>query len=149
MSVLVREGSVNAGDARPVVSDLDFAVPPPGMMGLHSFTLTPLDEVGYLFAMRSTDQPDVRLFVVPPRAYFPGYAPRLDSTALGALGLDSEPEDTVLLVVVHPGRDDQPPTANLLAPVAVNATTGKAMQVVLDGDEWPLRAPLGAAESAA
>lgn len=149
MSVLVREGSVNAADARAVVAELDFTVPPPGMMGLHSFTLTPLDEVGYLFAMRSTEHPDIRLFVVPPRAYFPGYDPRLDSTSLGALGLDKEPDDTVLLVVVNPGQDDRPPTANLLAPVAVNATTGKAMQIVLDGDEWPLRAPLSAAESAA
>ena len=50
----------------------------------------------------------------------------------------------MLLVVVQPGEEGEPPTANLLAPLAVNPRTGAAIQVVLDGDKWPLRAPLSA-----
>lgn len=134
--------AIAQGDVRLVPDRLDFTEPPPGMMGLRSFTLDPLDEAGFLFAMRSTDHPQIRLFVVAPQPYFPQYAPRIDRAVTASLGLTEEP---VLLVVVHPGEEGIPPTANLLAPVAVNAATGTAVQVVLDGDEWPLRAPFTAA----
>lgn len=158
MSVLV---AVATSTGRDVPERLEFAASPPGMLDLRRFTLAPLDDVGFLFALRSDDDPGVRLFVVPPRPYFPDYAPRLDGETLRTLGLpesaatrpgteaadgDTEP---VLLVVVHPGQDGQPPTANLLAPVVVNPATGAALQVVLDSDEWPLRAPLGAQDSSA
>ena len=142
MSVMVAIGS--AGTAvQPVPETLEFVAAPPGMMSLRRFALDALDDTGALFAMRSTEQSGIRLFVVPPRVYVPDYAPTIDAETRAALGLaDGEP---VLFVVVHPGAGGQPPTANLLAPVAVNPATGAAMQVVLDGDDWPLRAPLAAA----
>lgn len=146
MSVTVTERPTTrtAGGATRTVADvLDFATPPPGLRHLRRFELVPLDDTGFLFTLRSTEEPDVRLFLVPPSAYFPDYAPRLDGSARESLGLDDD--DAVLLVVVHPGHGDAPPTANLLAPVAVNPATGRALQVVLDDDRWPLRAPLTAA----
>lgn len=146
MSVTVAEGP-GVTVTVTVAETIDFATPPPGLMDLHRFTLAALDDTGFLFALRSTDEPDVRLFVVPPRAYFPGYTPELDPSATAALGLDGGP--ALLLVVVHPGQDGHPPYANLLAPVAVNPRTGTAVQVVLDGGEWPLRAPLTATSTAA
>jgi flagellar assembly factor FliW len=142
MTVMVRTGAIGPDQKREVAPGLDFVEAPLGMTGLRSWTLHPLDEWGFLFAMRSTEADDVRLFVVAPEPYFPGYAPRIDATALDALGIEGEP---VLLTVVHPGDGQHPPTANLLAPVVVNPATGSAMQVVLDSDEWPLRAPFTAA----
>ena len=139
MSVPDRVGPESADTTRAVPGELEFAEAPPGMLGLTGFTLTPLDEVGSLFAMRSTREPAVRLFVVAPQPYFPDYAPDLDDHSRGALDLGTDAP--VLLVVVHPGQAGDPPTANLLAPVAVNPRTGAALQVVLDGDQWPLRAP--------
>lgn len=131
---------------RDVPEDLVFTVAPLGMAGLRRFHLTALDDTGYLFALRSVDDPAVRLFVVPPGAYFPHYDPALDATVLESLGLRRA--DAVLLVVVRPGTDGEAPTANLLAPVVVDPTTGTAAQVVLDSDEWPLRARLGGASAA-
>lgn len=122
--------------------ELEFTSPPPGMADLRRFTLTALDDTGFLFAMHSVDRPGVRLFVVPPRPYFPEYAPHVDPTAVSSL--DLEGREPVLLVVVHPGQDGEPPTANLLAPIAVDPVSGRALQVVLDTDEWPLRAELRA-----
>lgn len=139
--------SVAVAGGPGIREELDFVAPPPGLVDLHRFALSALDDTGYLFALRSTDAPDVRLFVIPPRAYFPGYTPRLDPEVLTALELDGTP--AVLLVVVHPGQDGQPPYANLLAPVVVNPRTGRAAQVVLDGAEYPLRAPLTATGQAA
>lgn len=142
MSVMVTVGPSDSA-VQPVPEELEFVAAPPGMMSLRRFALDALDDMGALFAMRSTEQSGVRLFVVPPRVYVPDYAPSIDAETRAALGLADV--DPVLLVVVHPGEAGQPPTANLLAPVAVNPATGAAMQVVLDGDEWPLRAPLAAA----
>lgn len=142
MSVMVAVGPSDTA-VQPVPETLEFVTSPPGMMSLRRFTLDALDDIGALFAMRSTEQSGVRLFVVPPRVYVPDYAPSIDADSRAALGL--EDADPVLLVVVHPGEGGHPPTANLLAPVAVNPATGRALQVVLDGDDWPLRAPLVAA----
>ena len=146
MSVMVADFAQEDG-RRQVTTQLRFPQPPPGLLNLRHFELTALDDAGYLFAMRSTERPEVRLFVVPAHPYFPEYAPRLDSSTRETLGVDES--DALLLVVVHPGRDGEPPTANLLAPMVVNPSTGAALQVVLDGDEWPLRAPFVAVDSAA
>lgn len=122
---------------------IDFVQAPLGLMGLRRFRLHPLDESGLLFTLRSSEAEGVRLFVVDPAPYFPGYAPDVDEASLTALGLEGA--RPVLLTVVHPGDGVQGPTANLLAPIVVNPTTGAALQVVLDSDEWPLRAPFAAA----
>lgn len=136
--------------AGAVQEELEFVTPPPGLRDLRRFTLAPLDDVGILFALRATDDPGVRLFVVPPQLYFPDYGPDLDDATLGALGTDgpASASDVVLLVVVHPGNGTEPPTANLLAPIAVHARTGASLQVVLEGDRWPLRAALHAERQA-
>lgn len=143
MSVTICVDSEPTTSGPTTASDeLEFTTPPPGMADLRRFTLTALDDTGFLFALHSVEQQGVRLFVVPPRPYFPEYAPRVDPLALAPLGLDGA--EPVLLVVVHPGQDGEPPTANLLAPIVVDPTSGRAVQVVLDGDEWPLRAPMRA-----
>ncbi|MDM8083404.1 flagellar assembly protein FliW [Cellulomonas cellasea] len=117
--------------------------PLPGLPGHDTFTMDPLDDDGTLYAMRSTpaDRPPVRLFVVPPRVFFPDYAPSVDAEAHTLVG--GRAEDHLLLVVVHPAERDTPPTANLLAPLVIDPATGSAMQTVLGDGDWPLHAPLG------
>jgi flagellar assembly factor FliW len=115
--------------------------PLPGLPDHLEYSLAGLDDDGTLFALRSASDPAVRLFVVRPEVFFADYAPDVGAATRDALGLgDDEP---LLLVVVHPGDEQGPTTANLLAPVVVNLATGAATQVVLDDGDWPLRAPLG------
>jgi flagellar assembly factor FliW len=120
---------------RDVPAHLHLVEPLPGLPGTE-YTLDALDEIGFLFALRGED--GVRLFVVSPGLVFHDYAPAIPSTVLDAV-CDGAP-DSVLLVVVHPG-DQAAPTANLLAPIVVGPTSGRALQTVLDED-LPLRAPL-------
>jgi len=126
---------------------LTFIEPPPGMAQLTRFDLDALDDAGFLFALRSLESPGVRLFVIPPQAYFPAYAPLVSDQVREALGM-VEASQPVMLAVVTPG-EGEPTTVNLLAPIVVDPVTGNAAQVVLDGDEWPLRAPLGQEDAAA
>lgn len=142
MSVLVHPAN-DVETERDVVPEIEFLQAPPGMMDLRRYTLHALDDEGYLFALRSAEHPAIRLFLVPPQSYFPDYAPRIDAGTRLALGLGDE--QPLLLVVVHPGAGADGPTANLLAPMVINPTTGSALQIVLDSDVWPLRAQLTAA----
>ncbi|MFN3865145.1 MAG: flagellar assembly protein FliW [Demequina sp.] len=119
-----------------------FGEPPPGMATLTRFDVAALDNLGLMFTLRATDRPETRLFAVSPRPYFPSYLPRISGEARASIGIGPD-EDPLLLVIVNPGGSGLI-TANLLAPVAVNSASGAAAQVVLDDDEWPLRAPLGA-----
>jgi flagellar assembly factor FliW len=113
--------------------------PLPGLPEHLEYTLDGLDDEGILYALRSLADPAVRLFVVRPEAFFDGYTPGVDAETRHALSLGDD-DEPLLFVVVHPGDEGTPTTANLLAPVMVNRATGAAAQVVLDG--WPLRAPL-------
>lgn len=134
---------------RQVPAVLRFADPLPGLPGRTEYALDALDDEGLLFALRSAPDaaaPRVRLFVVSPGLFFPDYAPSIPTDALdGVRGRPSAgpAADPVLLSVVHPGEaDGEHPTANLLAPLVVNPSNGRAVQTVLDED-LPLRAPLG------
>ncbi len=138
-----------AGPAGAVIdlpAEIRLVEPLPGLPGHDRFTLTPLDDAGVLFALRSAvggDDPvgaaGVRLFVVPPQIFFPDYTPTIDPAVLAAIG--AEDHVPAILAVVRPSGDDGPPTVNLLAPLVVDALTGQAAQAVLD-EPWPLRAPL-------
>ncbi|QTE29848.1 flagellar assembly protein FliW [Pengzhenrongella sicca] len=114
----------------------------PGLPGHLEYSLDGLDDDGTLFALRSASDPTVRLFVVRPEVFFADYLPRVGASTREALGLGDD-DEALLLVVVHPGDDDRPATANLLAPVVINPATGAASQVVLSDGDWPLRARLG------
>ena len=46
----------------------------------------------------------------------------------------------MVLVVTNPGETGT--TVNLMAPIVVNADTGRCAQIILDGQDWPLRAEL-------
>ena len=106
------------------------------------FTVTPLDDTGAVFELVSTAQEPVRVFAVAPESFFPGYGPAVSGEVRSRLGLgDGTPR--LLALVTPPAEDGGVPTANLLAPLVVDPSTGQAVQAVLDGDEWPLRAPLG------
>ena len=80
-----------------------------------------------------------RLFVLDAALYVPDYAPALGADTLAELGL--EPDEDPFLLLVSSLRDDGP-AVNLAAPIAVNGRTGSATQIVLDGQDWPLRQTL-------
>ena len=118
-------------------------VPPlPGLPDHLEYELNGIDDDGTLFTLRSATDPNVRLFVVRPEVFFANYTPEFGTSTREALGLAAG-DDPLLLVVVHPGYDEVPTTANLLAPLIINLATGAATQVVLDSTDWPMQAPLG------
>lgn len=120
---------------------LSFVEPIPGLGALSHFTLTPIDEGGAVFVLRSIEAPETRLFLLDPAPFFPDYRPDVPDDVVARLGLDADGATGAVLVVITPGTQQAQHTANLLAPVVFNAATGAAAQAVLDQD-LPLRAPL-------
>lgn len=119
---------------------LTFLAPPPGLAPHVDFALAPVDGADGLFAMRAVDDPELRLYLVDPRSVRSEYAPILTDEQAEALALGSA-DDALILVVAHPAADGV--SVNLLAPVIVNRRTGAASQVILEDQDYPLRAPLG------
>ncbi|MFD1213646.1 flagellar assembly protein FliW [Arthrobacter sp. GCM10027362] len=117
---------------------LTFVAPPPGLAPLVDFTLRPVDGAAGLFALEAAGR---RLFVLDAAVYLPDYQPEISDEDAAALGL-AGPEDALVLVVAVPGGAAT--TVNLMAPIVVNAATGVCAQVILEGQDWPLRAELAA-----
>jgi len=120
--------------------------PMPGFAELSRYVLVRLGEddtesEGTLFELRSLEQPRVRFLVADPAAFFPDYAVELDETSCHELEL-CDADDALVLVVLTVGPDPTTTTANLLAPVVMNARTRRAMQVIMSGTDWPVRAAI-------
>lgn len=114
----------------------------PGFPGLSRYALVDLgdgDGEPVLFELRSIEQPEIRFMVAVPGAFFPEYEIELDAASCEELGL-ADAADALVLVVLTVGPDLTSSTANLLAPVVVNARTRAAAQVILSGSDWPVRA---------
>lgn len=118
-------------------SALHFTAPPPGLEPRVDFTLAAIEGATGLFSLTAADS-TVRLFVLDAAAHLPDYAPRPDPADVERLGTAAPS----VLVVVNPGTQS---TVNLAAPILLNAGTGACLQVILEGPQWPLRAPLNAA----
>ncbi len=121
---------------------VSFAVPMPGLEDAHDFTLRGVDGAAGLFALESTSPFPVRLFLADAAIFVPDYAPALPARVREDLELDQDESPQLLVVVNH---SPEATTVNLMAPVLLNPGTGRCMQLVLDGREYPLRAELKSA----
>lgn len=116
---------------------LHFIEPLPGFDS-EDYTLSPIDEHGLLYSLRSVDGPAVRFVLAAAPAFFPQYSPELAGVLAEPLGSD----EVDLLVMLTVGTALSDATANLRAPIAVARTTKRAVQVILDDDRLSMREPL-------
>ncbi|MFC4067288.1 flagellar assembly protein FliW [Actinoplanes subglobosus] len=113
------------------------AVPMPGFPSHREFVLVRLNEDGLLYAFTSIENPELRFLVAPPEPFFPDYAPEIENAVFAALNT-KDPDRLLLLTVITAGERET--TANLLAPIVVDRDSMRAMQVVLSGSGFPVRA---------
>lgn len=116
---------------------ISMAVPMPGFPGHREFVLVRLNDDGLLYAFTSIENPELRFLVAPPEPFFPDYAPEIDNAVFAALNT-KDPDRLLLLTVITASENET--TANLLAPIVVDRDSMRAMQVVLTGSGYPVRA---------
>ena len=114
---------------------LHFVEPLPGFASEDEYTLEPIDPRGLLFSLRAVNEPTLRFVLTPADAFFDDYNPDVAGAVAPVLG----GEDISLLLVLTLGAGLADATANLRAPIAVSASTGRAVQVVIDDETLPMR----------
>ncbi|TFD47299.1 flagellar assembly protein FliW [Cryobacterium frigoriphilum] len=130
---------------------LSFVTPPPGLAPLTAFALTEIEGATGLYSLQAMDAVSTRLFVLDAAVFLPNYTPYISAEQSASLSLTA-PTDALVLVVVNPGDAggsaatpggaSASTTVNLMAPIVVNAATGDAAQLILEGQDWPLQAEL-------
>lgn len=120
---------------------LDFVTPPPGLAPLLRFSLDEIAGAVGLYSLRSLDDASIRLFVLDAAIHLPEYSPEISDQQCELLDIRVS-EDAFVLVVTNPGSTQT--SVNLMAPIVVNSSTGLAAQVILDDQDWPMRALLSA-----
>jgi len=116
---------------------ITMAVPMPGFPAHREFVLVRLNEDGLLYAFTSIQDPDLRFLVAPPEPFFPDYAPEIEDEVFAALNT-KDTDRLLLMTVITAGVDET--TANLMAPIVVDRDSLRAIQVVLSGSGYPVRA---------
>jgi len=116
---------------------ITMAVPMPGFPAHREFVLVRLNDDGLLYAFTSIQDPELRFLVAPPEPFFPDYAPEVEAEVFAALNT-RDTDRLLLLTVITAGVDET--TANLLAPIVLDRDSMRAMQVVLSGSGYPVRA---------
>jgi len=118
----------------------------PGFPAARHFVIRGHDR-GTAFAwMLCADEPALAFVIANPWELVPEYAPSLSARVLRALEVDSA-DDLQLVAIASLSQEGA--TLNLAAPVAINPRTRRGMQVVLETDEWPTRAPVRAPQPGA
>ncbi|WP_286278514.1 flagellar assembly protein FliW [Naasia aerilata] len=122
---------------RPATLNVTFTAPPPGFSPVVDFELSSVEGAIGLFTLKDRDGADLRLFLVDPAVFVPGYDPEFTDDQLAPLGADSP---ATLEAFVVATMAEEGPVVNLMAPILVNPSTNAAAQVILDDTRWPLRA---------
>lgn len=118
---------------------LTFVTPPPGLDPVVDFTLDEVAGAEGLYSLHAATEPTTRLFVLDASLHLPDYSPVISEEQGDSLGV-TDPDQAFLLVVANPAPSGT--TVNLMAPIIVNATTGVSAQVILENQDFPLRAAL-------
>ena len=139
-----QEASVPADSPSVAVEEIPVIEMPDGLPGYPdalAFVLERLDDLGALGTLRALGDHGPAFYVVSPAVWFSDYAPVLDEMTCAALDL-IEASDALLLLVVTMGEEPKDATANLMAPLVINARTRRGAQVVLSGTAYSVHQPL-------
>ena len=91
--------------------------------------------------LQSTADPNVVFALLEPFVFQPEYAFAMADADAAALGL-ARPEDAIVRTILTLRDSAAEITANLLAPIVLNARTRLGRQIVLQDAEMPIRFPV-------
>ncbi len=91
--------------------------------------------------MQSIQEPAFALPVMDPLLVKPEYNPQVDDEVLKPIG-NLEPDELLVLVTVTVPKDLKLMSVNLRAPLVINVAERKAVQLVLESDEYLVKFPV-------
>ncbi|MBO4616046.1 MAG: flagellar assembly protein FliW [Lachnospiraceae bacterium] len=91
--------------------------------------------------MQSIDEPGFALPVMDPLIVAEDYNPEVDDEVLKPIG-KIDPEEILVLVTVTVPKDLKKMSVNLRAPIVINVTERKAVQIILEDDSYKVKFPI-------
>ena len=91
--------------------------------------------------LQSLQEPAIAMPVMDPLIVCPDYNPEVDDELLNSIG-EIVPEELLVMVTVTVPKDIKNMTVNLKGPMVINAAQRKATQVIVEGDEYPVKFPI-------
>ena len=91
--------------------------------------------------LQSIEEPGFAMPVMDPLIVKPDYNPEVNDELLAAAG-EITPENLVVLVTVTIPKDLTKMTVNLQGPFVINAEERKACQVIVEGQDYPVKFPV-------
>lgn len=91
-----------------------------------------------LIWLQSLEDENLAFIVIEPRLFKPDYRPEINIRELDGLEVENA-DDLVLYTIVVIPADPKKMTANLRAPIVINAKNKKAKQVVLNDDSYKVK----------
>ncbi len=113
--------------------------PLPGFPGNTRYVVVEHSEGSELAWLVSLDDPDLAFVVAAPWAFFPHYDPPVEREHLAILGIEKKEEFELLSIVTLVGKSIN---LNLAAPLLINVSTRKGIQVISDDPRYTTRAPI-------
>ena len=119
---------------------------PNGIIGfpdLKKFTLMYDEEKGSdtIKWLQSIDEPNFAMPVLDPLVVCPDYKPEVDVNITNDIG-NIDNEDLLILVTVTVPHDLKQMTVNLMGPFIINIKELKAVQTIIDNDDYPVKFPI-------
>ncbi|MBI2399598.1 MAG: flagellar assembly protein FliW [Deltaproteobacteria bacterium] len=108
----------------------------PGFEKLRRFILIDHDADGVFRWLQAVDDPAVAFLMTDPNQFRPEYAVPLRKADAEGLGV-KDPQSLITLVMVCVSQDTRELSLNLKGPVVFNADNMKAIQCVLDKEDYP------------
>ncbi len=119
---------------------------PKGIIGfpdLTEFTLVHDEEKGTdsIHWLQSIQEPAFAMPVMDPLIVCPDYNPEADDELFNVLG-EIKPDELLVLVTVTVPKDLTKMSVNLKGPIVINAAEKRALQIIVEGDEYKVKFPI-------
>lgn len=122
---------------------------PEGLLGFESyqsFLPIPLQEENdTLISLQSIDNENLSFIIINPFVFFPEYAPILSEKDKKELNIQSE-DDLSYYAICVINESLSSSTANLKAPIVINAKSRVGKQIILDSQIYSFRHPIPSIE---
>lgn len=92
--------------------------------------------------LQAIDNPDLAFVITDPLFFYPDYNPEIDDRDLKEINISDPADRGIMAIVTIPHEEPEKMTANLQGPIIVNYRTRGAKQIVLMGEDYPIRYPL-------
>ncbi|MBO5228132.1 MAG: flagellar assembly protein FliW [Lachnospiraceae bacterium] len=115
-----------------------------GLENLKKFTLiydSEKEDAGKIIWLQSLEEETYALPVINPRNVMKDYNPVVDDELLAPLG-EFKDEDLMILVTIRVPENIEDMTANLRAPIVINADNRKACQIVAQNEDYMVKQPV-------